>query len=176
MIDIQAYHRLAKKIKDEKKLLSDQAIESEKFIPPTLLTDVALDSPIMEDEIFGPIMPILTYQTLETPLSYIQKNPKPLALYIFSKNKKVIKNILSSTTSGGVGINHVVVHLANPHLPFGGVGHSGMGSYHGEFGFKTFSHERAVLKQGWFTLTNLYFPPYNTKLSKLAFKLLRWLE
>ena len=176
MIDSDAYHRLAKKLKDEKKLLSDPLVEGEKFIPPTVLTEVSLDSPIMDDEIFGPILPILTYKNLEIPLKYIQNNSKPLALYIFSKNRKFIKSVLSSTTSGGVAINHVVVHLANPHLPFGGVGHSGMGSYHGEFGFKTFSHERAVLKQGRFTLTNLYFPPYDTKLSKLAFKLLRWLE
>lgn len=88
----------------------------------------------------------------------------------------MIKNLLSSTTSGGAAVNHVVLHLANPNLPFGGVGHSGMGSYHGEFGFKTFSHEKAVLKQGRFSLSNLYFPPYTTKLSKFAFRLLRWLE
>ena len=176
MIDIESFHRLEKKLKDEKKLLADPLVENEKFIPPSVLTEISLDSSIMDDEIFGPILPILTYKKIDLPIRYIQKNSKPLALYIFSKNKKFIDNILSSTTSGGVAINHVVVHLANPHLPFGGVGHSGMGSYHGEFGFKTFSHERAILKQGRFTLTNLYFPPYDTKISKLAFKLLRWLE
>lgn len=176
MVDVPAYHRLAAKIHDEKKVLPDAVVESEKYIPPTLLTEVSLESPIMEDEIFGPILPLLTYKKLDTVISYIRNHPKPLALYIFSKNKKMINNVLSGTTSGGAAINQVVLHLANPHLPFGGVGHSGMGSYHGEFGFKAFSHERAVLKQGRFTLTNLYFPPYTTKLSKLAFRLLRWLE
>lgn len=176
IIDVRAFERLALKIKDEKKLLSDEPLKDERYIPPTLLTDVTVSSPIMEDEIFGPIMPLLTYKNVDTVIEYIQKNPKPLALYIFSKNRKMVKKILASTTSGGAAINHVVLHLANPHLPFGGVGHSGLGSYHGVFGFKTFSHERAVLKQGRFTLSNLYFPPYSTSMSKLAFKLLRWLE
>lgn len=176
MVDAKAYARLASKIKDEKKLLEDTPQADKKFIPPTLLTDVTLNSPVMEDEIFGPILPLLTYKKLDTVIEYIRSNPKPLALYVFSKNKKMIKNVLRSTTSGGVVVNHVVVHLANPNLPFGGVGHSGMGSYHGEFGFKTFSHERAVLSQGRFSLLNLYFPPYTTAISKFAFRLLRWLE
>ena len=176
MVDKNAFNRLAEKIQDEKKLLEDKVQADDRFIPPTLLTEVSLNSHVMEDEIFGPILPLLTYNKLDTVIDYIRANPKPLALYVFSKNKKMIKNVLKSTTSGGVAINHVVLHLANPYLPFGGVGHSGMGNYHGEFGFKTFSHERAVLNQGCFTLTNLYFPPYNTALSKLAFRLLRWLE
>lgn len=176
IVDVPAYHRLAQKIQEEKKVLLDVTVEHDNYIPPTLLTEVTFNSPVMEDEIFGPVLPLITYKKLDTVISHIRNNPKPLALYIFSHNKKMVKNILSSTTSGGVAINHVILHLANPNLPFGGVGHSGMGSYHGEFGFKTFSHERSVLKQGRFTLTNLYFPPYTTKLSKLAFRLLRWLE
>ncbi|MBC7428966.1 MAG: aldehyde dehydrogenase family protein [Bacteriovorax sp.] len=176
MVDVKAYERLAVKIKDEKKLMDDETQKDQKFIPPTLLTDVQLNSPIMEDEIFGPILPLLTYKNVDTVLDYIRANPKPLALYVFSKSRKMIKKVLMGTTSGGAAINHVVLHLANPNLPFGGVGHSGMGSYHGEFGFKTFSHERAVLKQGRFTLSNLYFPPYDTFMSRLAFKVLRWLE
>jgi aldehyde dehydrogenase (NAD+) len=176
MIDEQAYGRLEELIKEEKTLMGDTPLREDRFIPPTLLIDANIHSPSMNEEIFGPILPLLTYQKIETALEYIRNNSKPLALYIFSKNRKMIKTILSSTTSGGVAINHVVLHLANPHLPFGGVGHSGMGSYHGEFGFKTFSHERSVLKQGRWSLTALYFPPYDTTLSKLAFRILRWLE
>lgn len=176
IVDSRAYTRLAGKIKDERKLLEDLPQADERFIPPTLLTDVTPNSPIMEDEIFGPILPLMTYTKLDTVIEHIRSHTKPLALYVFSKNKKMIKNVLMSTTSGGAVINHVILHLANPHLPFGGVGHSGMGNYHGEFGFKTFSHERAVLKQGRFSLINLYFPPYTTAMSKLAFRLLRWLE
>lgn len=176
IIDTKAYERLEAKILHEKRLLEDRPFKDERFIPPTLLTDVSFNSPIMEDEIFGPIMPLLSYKNLDTVIEYIQKNPKPLALYVFSKNNKTIKKVLKSTTAGGTAINHVVLHLANPHLPFGGVGPSGMGSYHGEFGFKAFSHERSVLKQGFFTLTNLYFPPYRGAVSRFAFRLLRWLE
>ncbi len=176
IIDVKAYERLEAKISNEKKLLEDRPFKDERFIPPTLLTDVSLNSPIMEDEIFGPIMPLLGYKNLDSVIEYIQKNPKPLALYVFSKNRQMVKKVLKSTTAGGTAINHVVLHLANPHLPFGGVGPSGMGSYHGEFGFKAFSHERSVLKQGFFTLTNLYFPPYQGPVSKFAFRLLRWLE
>lgn len=176
IIDTKAYERLEAKILHEKRLLEDRPFKDERFIPPTLLTDVSQNSPIMEDEIFGPILPLLSYKNLDTVIEYIQKNPKPLALYVFSKNNKMIKKVLKSTTAGGTAINHVVLHLANPHLPFGGVGPSGMGSYHGEFGFKAFSHERSVLKQGFFTLTNLYFPPYRGAVSRFAFRLLRWLE
>jgi aldehyde dehydrogenase (NAD+) len=176
IIDEKAFVRLDNKILSEKKLLEDLSQKDQRFIPPTLLLDTQLNSKIMEDEIFGPILPLISYKNLDTVISYIRNNPKPLALYIFSNSRKTIKNILAGTSSGGVSINHVVVHLANPYLPFGGVGHSGMGSYHGEFGFKAFSHERAVLKQGRFTLTNLYFPPYDTFLSKIAFRILKWLE
>lgn len=176
IIDTKAYERLEAKILHEKRLLEDRPFKDERFIPPTLLTDVSQNSPIMEDEIFGPILPLLSYKNLDTVIEYIQKKPKPLALYVFSKNNKMIKKVLKSTTAGGTAINHVVLHLANPHLPFGGVGPSGMGSYHGEFGFKAFSHERSVLKQGFFTLTNLYFPPYRGAVSRFAFRLLRWLE
>jgi aldehyde dehydrogenase (NAD+) len=176
MVDVNAYTRLAEKIAEEKTLFGDVPLKEDHFIPPTLLVDAHLESPIMDDEIFGPILPLLTYKKLETVLEYINSNSKPLALYIFSKDKEMIKDVLKNTTSGGVAVNHVVLHLANPHLPFGGVGHSGMGSYHGEFGFKTFSHERSILVQGPFTLTSLYFPPYNTAMSRFAFKVLRWLE
>lgn len=176
IIDLQAFLRLNEKIKNEEALPGDTSVEGERYIAPTLLTDVRVDSPIMQDEIFGPILPLMTYTNVDTAIEYIRRNPAPLALYIFSKSNIFIKKILDSTTSGGVAINHVVLHLANPHLPFGGVGHSGLGSYHGEYGFKAFSHERSVMKQGRFTLSKLYFPPYNTFMSKLAFRILRWLE
>lgn len=175
IIDEVSYDRLIKKIENEKSISNDEAQRDQLFIPPTLLVDLDLKAPIMEEEIFGPILPLISYEKIEEAINYIQKNEKPLALYIFSKNKKIIKKILNNTTSGGVGINHVVLHLANPFLPFGGVGHSGMGSYHGEFGFRAFSHERSVLTQGFFSFSRFYFPPYNRLVSKIAFKILRWL-
>lgn len=176
IIDQKSFERLFDKMRNEKSLFADAPLSSDHFIPPTLLTDVDLNSPVMEDEIFGPILPLLTYKNVNQAITYIRNQPKPLALYIFSTSKKFIRDVLHKTTSGGVAINHVVLHLANPYLPFGGVGHSGIGSYHGEFGFRTFSHEKAVLHQGKWSLSALYFPPYNSFLSKLAFRLLKWLE
>ena len=176
IIDVRAFDRLNNAIVNEKKLFPDQADRENLYLPPTVLQDVQTDAPIMKEEIFGPILPIIKYKNIETVIDYIQTNQKPLALYVFSFSQSFISKIKSATTSGGMAINQVVLHLANPHLPFGGVGTSGIGSYHGHYGFKVFSHEKSILTQSWFTLTNLYFPPYSSSLKKLAFKLLRWFE
>lgn len=175
LINVESLNRLIKKIEGETSCLSDEPLIEQNYLPPTLI-ETRIGSPILEDEIFGPILPVLTYKNIDEVISYIRSGSKPLALYIFSNNKQFIKNILESTSSGGALVNHVVVHLANPNLPFGGVGHSGQGSCHGHFGFKAFSHEKSVLHQGRFTLTSLYFPPYSTWLSKVSFKILRLFE
>lgn len=173
MIDQNAYERMTRILKDSQ---LDSELNSERFIAPTLIKDAKLDSLAMKEEIFGPILPVLYYKDLNEVIAYINDNPRPLALYFFSNHSKNIEKMLTQTTSGGVGINHLILHLANPNLPFGGVGRSGMGSYHGHFGFKTFSHEKAVLKQGAFTLTHLYFQPYVGKISNFAYKILKVLE
>lgn len=140
-------------------------------IHPTLLTNLPEDCRVMQEEIFGPILPIIPYTDLNVAIEFINKKPKPLALYIFSESKSTIQSILKNTSSGGVCVNDVLVHLSNPHLPFGGVGGSGMGSYHGIFGFKTFSHERAVLIQSRINTTKMIYPPYEKK--SWVLKLLR---
>ena len=140
---------------------------NERFIPPTVLTAVKDDNPIMRDEIFGPILPILTYRTLDEALNIVRNRQKPLALYIFSNSSRNIDRILKSTSAGGTCVNSVAIHLANPNLPFGGVGMSGMGNYHGFFGFKTFSHERALLKQGPIDVLRAFYPPYTPARKKL---------
>ncbi len=141
-----------------------QFFDDEQKIAPTLISDVDPSSPLMQEEIFGPLLPLLTFQELNEAIAFINSRPKPLALYIFSKNKQNIENVLSHTSSGGVAINDVVLHLINPYLPFGGVGESGMGHYHGQFGFRTFSHEKGVLRQGFLgrMITQLY-PPYTSE-------------
>lgn len=139
---------------------------NERYISPTILSNVDLESPIMQEEIFGPILPILSYKTLEETISIIQSKHKPLSLYIFSENNETIEKILKNTSSGGVVINGVVAHLGNPELPFGGVNHSGIGNYHGHFGFKAFSHERAVLKVSKLTPLKMLFPPYTNTTKK----------
>lgn len=119
------------------------------------------EDPLMIEEIFGPILPILRYKTESELFSLAKQNEKPLALYVFSKNKQLVNDVLEKLPSGGVGINSVIVHLGNHNLPFGGVGHSGSGKYHGYFGFIEMSHQRAVIKQSYLAiLGKLILPPY----------------
>ena len=121
--------------------------EADRTIHPTLLTEVTPDMLIMQEEIFGPIVPVLTYKNIDDVIAYISSRPKPLALYIYSNSQYNIEKLLSRTSSGGVTINGFFSHYLENQLPFGGVNQSGMGSYHGVFGFRTFSHERAVYIQ-----------------------------
>lgn len=175
LIDQRAFERLHEKIRNEENLISGEVLKDDNYIPPTLI-ESHLNTPIMQDEIFGPILPIITYREIEEVIEHIRNDEKPLALYVFTKRNTFAKKILAQTTSGGAVVNNVILHLANPHLPFGGVGHSGLGSYHGHFGFKAFSHEKAILCQGKMSLIDFYFPPYSVSLSKMAFKLLRLFE
>lgn len=131
------------------------------YIAPTLLDQVPRDAAIMSEEIFGPLLPILTFRNVDEVVRQINEGPKPLALYVFSQDKVRTRRILAQTSSGGVAINQVVLHYAQGNLPFGGVNNSGIGNAHGEFGFKTFSHERGVLKGGSINAAKmLFYPPY----------------
>jgi aldehyde dehydrogenase (NAD+) len=121
--------------------------EVDRTIHPTVLTDVTPDMLIMQEEIFGPVLPILTYENIDDVIKYIRERDKPLALYIYSNNQNTIDKVLNNTSSGGVTVNDVIAHFREPQLPFGGINASGLGSYHGIFGFKAFSHERAVYIQ-----------------------------
>lgn len=141
--------------------------ENDNYIPPTFLTNVKDEMNVMEEEIFGPLFPILTYKNLQEATDIINAKPKPLALYIFGKNKKNIDFVLKNTSAGGTCINETLAHVAHPDLPFGGVNNSGIGKTHGIHGFLAFTNERAVLKQniGWTTLKMLY-PPYTNSKKK----------
>lgn len=140
------------------------------FMAPTLLENVSPKSDIMQAEIFGPILPIIEFSDLDKVIADINNRPKPLALYIFGKDKKRNEQILQNTSAGGSCINTSAVHFLHANLPFGGVNNSGMGSAHGEYGFKAFSHERAVLKDN-FSVTSNLFPPY-TKWVKTQIRLI----
>jgi aldehyde dehydrogenase (NAD+) len=140
------------------------------YISPTLIDQVPANAHIMEEEIFGPVLPVLAYRDINEVVRAINAAPKPLALYIFSRNKLRTREIIQRTSSGGVAINHVVLHYTHGNLPFGGVNNSGIGNAHGEFGFKAFSHERGVLKSGPIMMAKMFFPPY-TGLKK---KIIRW--
>ena len=139
--------------------------EDNLYMEPTLIIKPDLNSPLMSDEIFGPILPILVYEDLDNVIKFINHREKPLALYYFSESKKKIKYVLTSTTSGGVTINDTIIHVANPNLPFGGVGNSGVGKYHGKESFETFTHNKSVMKRGTFIEFNIRFAPYKNKLN-----------
>lgn len=133
---------------------------TDRYIAPTVLTGVPADAPVLREEIFGPILPVLSFDDLDAAIAFVNKGDKPLALYLFSGSAKSQRRVLAETSSGGAAINDTVLQLASPALPFGGVGESGMGSYHGRYGFEAFSHLRAVLrKPTWMDLA-LRYPPY----------------
>ncbi|MES2814603.1 MAG: aldehyde dehydrogenase family protein [Pseudomonadota bacterium] len=135
-------------------------------MPPQLVTDITPDMRLSQEEIFGPILPILTYTDLDSVLSAINAGDKPLALYVFDRDAARVDRIIRATTSGGVGVNLTLVQFTHPNLPFGGVNTSGIGAAHGEHGFVAFSHERAVLRNR-FLLLPLIFPPYTPRVMRL---------
>ncbi len=142
------------------------------FIEPTIVDEPAVDSPLMTEEIFGPVVPILAVSDIEEAIEFINGRDKPLALYIYSENKRNHERILRRTSSGGVCINGSMYQLSNPSLPFGGVGASGMGNYHGEYGFRCFSHERAVLVRGTRIDPKQAYPPYDDATRRMMKKLM----
>lgn len=141
------------------------------FISPTLV-NASWNSKIMEEEIFGPILPIITYNSFDENIKEIVERPRPLALYLFTENKDEMKKVTNNINYGGGCINDVIVHLATVHMPFGGIGNSGMGNYHGKFSFDTFTHKKSILKKSTKLDINLRYPPYNksTKILKKLFK------
>src|SRR5262249_26237574 len=128
--------------------------------------NVPADAPVMAEEIFGPILPVLRVKDIEEAIAFVNQRPKPLALYLFSNDDAARAQVLERTSSGGVSVNHTCIHFGVPWLAFGGVGDSGMGAYHGKATFETFSHRKSVLvKPGWLDPGILY-PPYDEKKKK----------
>lgn len=181
VIDLSSLKRLQNLISTSiaagAKLLCGGNLNTENcFLEPTVLTGVQPEHPIMQEEIFGPIRPILIYDDINNVIQYIRSKGKPLAIYLFSQSEIIQKKFLDETTSGGVVINHAIIHLVNPYLPFGGVGSSGIGNYHGFYGFKTFSHDKAVTRQGFLNLSFGLFPPYSRWQCRTILFLLRWIS
>jgi aldehyde dehydrogenase (NAD+) len=161
---INGFHldRLMALLVDQKILVGGQADQSDRYLAPTVVDEVEWDNPLMEAEIFGPILPILTYDSLDEVIAEINDRPKPLALYIFAIDRAVQNKIVESTSSGGVVINEVIMQANLPSLPFGGVGASGMGKYHGRASFDTFSHARSYLKRSTLIDIDVRSAPYTT--------------
>ena len=140
----------------------ESANEQNRVFPPTLLWKVNDQMTVMREEIFGPVLPVVTYRSLDEAIEYVNARPRPLALYYFDNNSQRVESLLARTTSGGVTVNDTILHIAQNDLPFGGVGPSGMGSYHGFDGFLTFSKKKGVFLQSRFTTLGLLRPPYGT--------------
>jgi aldehyde dehydrogenase (NAD+) len=156
---------------DESKVVHGGAVNSETLqISPTVMTNVTWEDAVMGEEIFGPVLPVLTFESIDEVIKTVNSHDRPLALYLFTSNKKTVRRITSKCTYGGGCINDVIIHLATAHMGFGGVGESGMGAYHGKVGFDTFSHKKSIVdKKTWIDLPMRY-QPYNRKVGA---KLLR---
>ncbi|WP_026754052.1 aldehyde dehydrogenase family protein [Sediminibacter sp. Hel_I_10] len=148
--------------------------EKQNYIEPTLVLDPTDDSDLMQNEIFGPILPIKSFSKLEDVASYINEREKPLALYMFSKHKKNVQFMINNTRAGGTCINHNLLQYLNHNLPFGGSNHSGIGKSHGYFGFLEFTNQRSILKQHTFGAVDLLTPPYTSFKQKLVDLTLKW--
>ncbi|WP_169896778.1 aldehyde dehydrogenase [Clostridium chromiireducens] len=141
--------------------------EKSLFFEPTILTDLDEKAKVLEEEIFGPILPVMTFDNLKEVIQYVNNKSKPLALYYFSEDENNIKRIIKETSSGGVTINDTILHVGTPNLPFGGVGTSGMGAYHGKHSFDTFTHEKSIVRRGTYMEFPFRFAPFKNKINLL---------
>ena len=169
IVNEKHFDRLEALILKEKVIIGGKTHREENFIEPTVMKDVSWDDKVMDDEIFGPLLPVIPYDNINEAIEQVLRRPKPLAFYLFSEDAKRRKEIISRVPFGGGCINDTVIHLANPHLPFGGVGTSGIGSYHGKKSFDTFTHYKSVFEQGTKVDIPLRYPPYEGKLGWLKF-------
>ena len=181
IVNKKHFNRLINLLEDAKQLGSNiiyggNINEKENFIEPTLLDNISEKSKMYKEEIFGPLLPIFDFNKIEEVIEFINKNEKPLALYIFSKNNNNIKAIINNTSSGGVCINHSTLHYSNNNLPFGGINNSGTGRCHGIYGFHELSNKKSILKQVLTSSpTDFLFPPYNNFKNKLIEFTIKWL-
>ncbi|MEG1587035.1 MAG: aldehyde dehydrogenase family protein, partial [Bacteroidales bacterium] len=161
IISQEATERLTSLINNESPniLFGGQTDIIQRYVAPTLIDEPAPDGKLMQEEIFGPILPILGYDKIEDAITFVNKKDKPLALYFFG-NKQDAKQVMQSTSSGGMCVNDTIMHIVNSHLPFGGVGKSGMGNYHGHASFLTFSHSRSVHTGSWVPDFKFRYAPY----------------
>ncbi|HRN77610.1 MAG TPA: aldehyde dehydrogenase [Candidatus Dependentiae bacterium] len=175
IIDERHFDRLVPLLTQGSILTGGQYDRKDLYIEPTLLDNVDLTGSLMQEEIFGPLLPIITYEHIDEAISFINNKSKPIALYIFSRNKKIHNKIIQSTSSGNVGINDTILQAASSYLPFGGTGLSGFGRYHGKASFDIFSNQKSIFKKSLWFDNNLRYPPYG-KLQKFIHNITRWKE
>ncbi len=171
MVNQKHYNRVMGLIKNETVYYGGRG--DGQRISPTLLTGITWDSPAMQEEVFGPVLPVLLYDDIKQVISAVNAHEKPLALYLFTGSKETEDAVLGRVSFGGGCVNDTIIHLATPHMPFGGVGHSGMGGYHGKFSFDTFSHTKSIVKKAnWLDLPMRY-PPFDKKKQQLIEKFMK---
>jgi aldehyde dehydrogenase (NAD+) len=168
------FKRLSNYLEQSNIVVGGQTNAAEKYIAPTIIDIISWDGALMQEEIFGPILPVMEYEDLDEVIKDINAREKPLALYLFTNDKAAQNKVLQSCHFGGGCINDTVSHIANGNMPFGGVGASGMGGYHGRYGFDTFSHKKSIVRRGTWLDLPLRYPPYGNKL-RLVRKLFWWL-
>ncbi|KAK4874569.1 hypothetical protein RN001_013929 [Aquatica leii] len=177
IINDNHFHRISNLIAPEKVVVGGKSNAEDRFIQPTILDDVHPNDKIMQEEIFGPVLPIVYVDDVKDAVKYVNSNDKPLALYLFSTDKKTIDFVLNNTFSGGVTVNDTVMHVTLDNAPFGGVGNSGMGTYHGKYGFDTFVHKKAVLIKNLGAMGerigSVRYPPYTESKLNTLVKLLK---
>ncbi len=174
IINQKHFERLIKYLSNGKIVKGGQIDEQERFIAPTILDDITWESEVMQEEIFGPILPVIEFADLEKVVEELQYKEKPLACYYFGKTESKQEYVLKHLAFGGACVNDTVMHTANPNLPFGGVGSSGQGGYHGKFSFDTFTHYKAVVKKPFWLDVPLRYPPYKGKLNLLK-NIIKWI-
>jgi aldehyde dehydrogenase (NAD+) len=169
IINQKQFDRIAGYLSNSKIIFGGRMDKQNLFIEPTMLDNVSTNDAVMKDEIFGPVLPIISFKTKEEALNIIEQHPNPLAFYVFTSNKEKENDWLNSVAFGGGCVNNASWHLTNHHLPFGGRGFSGTGNYHGKYSFETFSHKKAVMKTPTWFDPNIKYPPFKGKL-----KLFKW--
>lgn len=169
IVNDQHFHRLSTLLETHKDqiVIGGAKDQSSRFIEPTILDNIHPSDDIMQEEIFGPLLPIVTYQSFDTALSWLQSRPKPLALYVFTEDENFSTLVLDTLSFGSGAVNDTLLQLANPKLPFGGVGASGIGRYHGKYTFDTFTHEKPYIFKTTKLETGILFPPYKGKLNMI---------
>lgn len=172
IVNARHHQRLSRLLHDGEPVTRVEADEAERYLSPVVLRDVPETAKVMGEEIFGPILPVLKVNDIDDAISFVNRRDKPLALYVFSENEAVQREVIDRTTSGGATVNHTGVHFGVPNLPFGGVGESGMGAYHGRLTFDTFTHRRAVLIKPSYLDAPVIYPPYSSLKEKIVRMLL----
>ena len=164
IINQNHFDRLSALLKKGEIVCGGQTDQSQRYIAPTVIDGISWEDPIMHGEIFGPLLPVLVYDDLSQLIETLKKREKPLALYLFSKQEETQRQVMNELQFGGGCINATILHIANSALPFGGVGSSGMGHYHGKWSFETFSHQKSILNKSFLFDFKLLYPPYKDKL------------